>query len=48
MCELLYEFIYIGYWGLMFYFVKGIVVFDDLKMLIVGVDGKELNDLFCK
>ncbi|WP_436971707.1 S9 family peptidase [Pseudoalteromonas lipolytica] len=41
-----YEFTYIGYWGPMPYLAKGIAVFDDPKMPIVGVDGKELNDLF--
>ncbi len=41
-----YEFTYIGYWGPMPYLAKGIAVFDDPKMPIVGVDGKEPNDLF--
>ena len=43
-----YEFTYIGYWGPMPYLAKGIAVFDDPKMPIVGVDGKEPNDLFRK
>lgn len=43
-----YEFTYIGYWGPMPYLAKGIAVFDDPKMPIVGVEGKEPNDLFRK
>ncbi|WP_105201608.1 S9 family peptidase [Pseudoalteromonas sp. T1lg10] len=43
-----YEFTYIGYWGPMPYLAKGIAVFDDPKMPIVGVDGKEPNDTFRK
>ncbi|MGP5159417.1 prolyl oligopeptidase family serine peptidase [Pseudoalteromonas prydzensis] len=43
-----YEFTYVGYWGPMPYLAKGIAVFDDPKMPIVGVDGKEPNDLFRK
>jgi len=43
-----YAFTYIGYWGPMPYLAKGIAVFDDPKMPIVGVDGKEPNDLFRK
>lgn len=41
-----YEFTYIGYWGPMPYLAKGIAVFDDPKMPIVGVDGSEPNDTF--
>ncbi|MFY8274658.1 prolyl oligopeptidase family serine peptidase [Pseudoalteromonas sp. SSDWG2] len=43
-----YEFTYIGYWGPMPYLAKGIAVFDDPKMPIVGVEGKEPNDTFRK
>jgi len=43
-----YAFTYVGYWGPMPYLAKGIAVFDDPKMPIVGVDGKEPNDLFRK
>ncbi|MGO2129316.1 MAG: prolyl oligopeptidase family serine peptidase [Pseudoalteromonas prydzensis] len=43
-----YEFTYVGYWGPMPYLAKGIAVFDDPKMPIVGVEGKEPNDLFRK
>ncbi len=43
-----YEFTYIGYWGPMPYLAKGIAVFDDPKMPIVGVDGSEPNDHFRK
>ncbi|WP_404343768.1 S9 family peptidase [Pseudoalteromonas mariniglutinosa] len=43
-----YEFTYIGYWGPMPYLAKGIAVFDDPTMPIVGIDGKEPNDLFRK
>jgi len=43
-----YEFTYIGYWGPMPYLAKGIAIFDDPKMPIVGVDGKEPNDTFRK
>ncbi|MDE3271473.1 alpha/beta hydrolase family protein [Pseudoalteromonas sp. G4] len=43
-----YEFTYIGYWGPMPYLANGIAVFDDPKMPIVGVDGKEPNDTFRK
>jgi dipeptidyl aminopeptidase/acylaminoacyl peptidase len=41
-----YEFTYIGYWGPMPYLAKGIAIFDDPKMPIVGVDGAEPNDNF--
>lgn len=41
-----YAFTYVGYWGPMPYLAKGIAVFDDPKMPIVGVDAKEPNDLF--
>ncbi|GHF77938.1 alpha/beta hydrolase family protein [Thalassotalea marina] len=41
-----YEFTYIGYWGPMPYLAKGIAVFDDPKMPIVGAEGKEPNDTF--
>ncbi len=43
-----YEFTYIGYWGPMPYLAKGIAVFDDPKMPIVGVEGQEPNDTFRK
>ncbi|MDO6426361.1 prolyl oligopeptidase family serine peptidase [Thalassotalea sp. 1_MG-2023] len=43
-----YEFTYIGYWGPMPYLAKGIAIFDDPKMPIVGIDGKEPNDTFRK
>ena len=43
-----YEFTYVGYWGPMPYLAKGVAVFDDPKMPIVGVEGKEPNDLFRK
>ena len=43
-----YEFTTVGYWGPMPYLAKGIAVFDDPKMPIVGVDGKEPNDFFIK
>ncbi len=41
-----YEFTYIGYWGPMPYLAKGIAIFDDPKMPIVGSEGKEPNDTF--
>ena len=41
-----YAFTYIGYWGPMPYLAKGIAVFDDPKMPIVGIDGSEPNDNF--
>nr|WP_286235873.1 prolyl oligopeptidase family serine peptidase [Thalassotalea sediminis] len=43
-----YEFTYIGYWGPMPYLAKGIAIFDDPKMPIVGIEGKEPNDTFRK
>ncbi|HDY91295.1 MAG TPA: S9 family peptidase [Pseudoalteromonas sp.] len=43
-----YAFTYIGYWGPMPYLAKGIAVFDDPKMPIVGIDGSEPNDNFRK
>ncbi len=41
-----YEFTYIGYWGPMPYLAKGIAIFDDPKMPIIGAEGKEPNDTF--
>ncbi|MBQ4833791.1 S9 family peptidase [Pseudoalteromonas sp. MMG010] len=41
-----YEFTYIGYWGPMPYLAKGIAVFDDPKMPIVGIDEAQPNDNF--
>ncbi|MFC3034723.1 alpha/beta hydrolase family protein [Pseudoalteromonas fenneropenaei] len=41
-----YKFSYIGYWGPMPYLAKGIAVFDDPKMPIVGEGDKEPNDTF--
>ncbi|WMS96088.1 prolyl oligopeptidase family serine peptidase (plasmid) [Pseudoalteromonas sp. HL-AS2] len=43
-----YEFTSIGYWGPMPYLAKGIAVFDDPKMPIVGIEGSEPNDNFRK
>jgi len=43
-----YAFTYIGYWGPMPYLAKGVAVFDDPKMPIVGIDGSEPNDNFRK
>ncbi|CCQ10095.1 conserved protein of unknown function [Pseudoalteromonas luteoviolacea B = ATCC 29581] len=43
-----YQFNYIGYWGPMPYLSKGIAVFDDPKMPIVGEGNKEPNDSFRK
>lgn len=43
-----YEFTYIGYWGPMPYLAKGVAVFDDPKMPIVGTEGQEPNDSFRK
>ena len=43
-----YEFTSIGYWGPMPYLAKGIAVFDDPKMPIVGIKGSEPNDNFRK
>lgn len=41
-----YKFNYIGYWGPMPYLAKGIAVFDDPKMPIVGEGDKQPNDTF--
>ncbi|MFC0119441.1 prolyl oligopeptidase family serine peptidase [Pseudoalteromonas xiamenensis] len=41
-----YEFNYIGFWGPMPYLSKGIAVFDDPKMPIVGEGDSQPNDSF--
>lgn len=41
-----YAFPYIGYWGPMPYLAKGIAVFDDPKMPIIGEGTQQPNDSF--
>lgn len=43
-----YAFTSIEYWGPMPYLAKGIAVFDDPKMPIIGINGSEPNDNFIK